>query len=92
MAADQSRRVATLVALLTAAAATTLVVAVVVTTSHTVVSRTVLSPLYTKNTVTTEKWNGLPEGYHFHPFRDLEHTDDWTTPDPWSSQVSFDVG
>lgn len=90
MAADRSQGVAKLVALLTAAAAATLVVALVVTTTHTV-HRTVLSPMYTKNTHPTEKWNGLPEGYKFHPFIDMEHTDDWTTEDPWSSEVSSRV-
>jgi len=88
MAADRSQGVAKLVALLTAAAAATLVVALVVTTTHTV-HRTVLSPMYTKNTHPTEKWNGLPEGYKFHPFIDMEHTDDWTTEDPWSSEGQY---
>lgn len=49
--------------------------------------QTKLSPMYTKDTHPTEKWNGLPEGFHFHPFIDLEHTDDWTTAEPFSSKV-----
>ena len=47
----------------------------------------ILSPLPTKDTVPNLGWNGLPEGYKFHPFIDLEHPYDQVTADPWSPQV-----
>jgi hypothetical protein len=46
-----------------------------------------LSPLYTKNTQPTRSWNGLPEGYKFDPYLDLEHPFDRVSADPWSGEV-----
>ena len=46
-----------------------------------------LSPLPTKDTVPNLGWNGLPEGYKFDPYVDLEHPYDRVTQNPWSPQV-----
>jgi len=48
-----------------------------------------LSPMYTASTKPTMQWNGLPEGYHFHPFIDLEHTDDWNSAEPFGSEGQY---
>jgi hypothetical protein len=49
-----------------------------------------LSPLPTKNTIPNRGWNGLPEGYKFEPFLDLEHPFDRTDfENPWGSAVRF---
>ena len=47
-----------------------------------------LSPLPTKDTVPTLGWNGLPEGYKFDPYLDLEHPFDRVgNNNPWSPEV-----
>lgn len=47
-----------------------------------------LSPLPDKFTRPSKDWNGLPNGYRFDPFVDMEHTDDRVgTNDPWSAEV-----
>ena len=47
-----------------------------------------LSPLPTKETAPTLGWNGLPEGYKFDPFLDLEHPFDRVgSNNPWSPEV-----
>jgi hypothetical protein len=47
-----------------------------------------LSPLPSKTTVPTKGWNGLPEGYKFEPFIDLEHPWDRTDfENPWGPAV-----
>lgn len=48
-----------------------------------------LSPLYTKNTQPTRSWNGLPEGYKFDPYLDLEHPFDRVSADPWSGEGQY---
>ena len=51
----------------------------------------ILSPLPTANTAPTLGWNGLPEGYKFDPYLDLEHPFDRVgSNDPWSPEVSHD--
>ncbi len=48
-----------------------------------------LSPLPSSTTVPTKGWNGLPEGYKFEPFLDLEHPWDRTDfENPWGPAVS----
>ncbi len=47
-----------------------------------------LSPLPSETTYPTRSWNGLPEGYKFEPFIDLEHPWDRTDyENPWGPQV-----
>jgi hypothetical protein len=50
----------------------------------------ILAPLPTKDTRPTLGWNGLPEGYRFDPFVDLEHPYDRIGKNnPWSATVCF---
>ncbi len=48
----------------------------------------ILSPLPSATTAPTLGWNGLPEGYKFDPYLDLEHPFDRVgSNNPWSPEV-----
>jgi len=50
-----------------------------------------LAPVPTGNTRPTETWNGLPEGYKFSPFLDMEHNDRTDAINPWSEHGQYGV-
>jgi hypothetical protein len=74
------------------AAASLFTVAIVSMTAHALSVKLLqmLSPLPSETTVKTQGWNGLPEGFKFEPFLDLEHPFDRTDfENPWGPAVRF---
>eukprot|EP00282_Hemiselmis_andersenii_P037424 CAMPEP_0169441424 /NCGR_PEP_ID=MMETSP1042-20121227/8261_1 /TAXON_ID=464988 /ORGANISM="Hemiselmis andersenii, Strain CCMP1180" /LENGTH=140 /DNA_ID=CAMNT_0009552477 /DNA_START=21 /DNA_END=443 /DNA_ORIENTATION=+ len=59
--------------------------------SASLLQRTQLAPVPTGNTRPSETWNGLPEGYRFSPFLDMEHNDRTDGIDPWSEHGQYGV-